>query len=772
LSNKMSAPGRFPQQGSFFPCYFYCLMIQCYLDKNGRELTTLLETFDIAAYCRISVDLELDRDNTSIENQRAIIEDYVQRHFPESNLTFYEDRDRSGYTFEQRESYQQLRPKLLDGSYDILIVKDLSRFSRRNGRGLAEFEDLIDAGMRIIAIGDDIDYPARDDRTKIQLYFFINEMPVTETSKKVRNVIRRRQEDGKWICAVPYGYVITNSKTGAFSVEPAAAQVVRKIFELYNTGWGYKRIANYLTGLHIPTPRMDERARAEARGDACKLAAKPYWSIATVEGVLRNDFYIGTLRQGKYTRKKINGGDIKRDISDHIVFENHHEPVIDYRTFAVTQEQLKKRTTSSYRGVKKYDNVYSGFLACGDCGEPMFAISRPDGPAAYKCSSYHKRGLAGCTSHHIRTELLDRLLKSYLARVREHSAGMLEQLEANLRDEEAEVSSNETLVAGLERQLDEALEELKATKRQKIRDLMKRPGDEDLLEQTYAELEADCEDRIKGLQNQIALTADRRNTVIRVNRVARTAIDIFDEIIDKDKLDKQDLELIIEKVLVFEDHLEIRLNRDIDALLNSGALALDEATEAVPANFSLDTVDSASDGLTAVTQSSRNHGDKVYRVNVVSDGDPLEIFVDREGEIILKKYSPIGELSAFAREYADAINETLEKPVLIADRDSIIAVSGAPKKDFLGKAIGRLVEKSMAERRVLINQTDGEQNGSIIADEQGEPGLNFGGELSMPIIAGGDPIGAVIICSPDNLGDVERKVAQSAAGVLARQMEN
>lgn len=67
--------------------------------------------YSIAGYCRISVDEEMDRDNTSIENQKAIITDFVKRKFPDSTLEFYEDRDRSGYTFEQREGYQELRKK-------------------------------------------------------------------------------------------------------------------------------------------------------------------------------------------------------------------------------------------------------------------------------------------------------------------------------------------------------------------------------------------------------------------------------------------------------------------------------------------------------------------------------------------------------------------------------------------------------------------------------------------------------------------------------------
>ena len=189
----------------------------------------MVETFRIAAYTRISVDLELNRENTSIENQKAIIGEYCKTHFPTSIVDYYEDRDHSGYTFEQRPGYMELRPKLLSRQYDILIVKDLSRFSRRTGKGLAEFEMLVeDSDLRIIAIGDDVDYPTRDDWMKIKLYFFVNEMPVTDASNKVTSVINNRQSKGEWICSVPYGYVMTNTKKMLFEVDEPAAEIVKR----------------------------------------------------------------------------------------------------------------------------------------------------------------------------------------------------------------------------------------------------------------------------------------------------------------------------------------------------------------------------------------------------------------------------------------------------------------------------------------------------------------------------------------------------------------
>ena len=429
----------------------------------------------IAGYCRISVDDELDRDNTSIENQKAIIADYVSKKFPAADLDFYEDRDRSGYTFEQREGYQVLRRKMMRHEYDILIIKDFSRFSRRNSKGLVELEDLRDVGMRIISIGDSIDYPTFDDWTAIQFRFLINEMPVTDTSKKVRSVVKRRQEEGRWICAVPYGYIMTNSKTMQFEIDEPAAEVVREIFRLYSEGWGYKRIANYLTDQHIPTPRMAEKERREAQGEECTLRGKPEWSLVTVSEILRNDFYIGTLRQGKYRRKKINGSDMKLQETDHLVFEDNHTPIVDYKLFAGVQEQIAQRTRSNYRGVKKYDNVYSGYLFCGDCGSPMFSMSRADLAPAYRCGTYHRRGSKACSSHHTRVDMLDGLLKAFIQKVKENSETMLEKLQESIDRERNETSSSKSVVEVLNQQIEDTRAEIKMLARQHVRDIAKHP---------------------------------------------------------------------------------------------------------------------------------------------------------------------------------------------------------------------------------------------------------------------------------------------------------
>jgi AbrB family transcriptional regulator (stage V sporulation protein T) len=159
---------------------------------------------------------------------------------------------------------------------------------------------------------------------------------------------------------------------------------------------------------------------------------------------------------------------------------------------------------------------------------------------------------------------------------------------------------------------------------------------------------------------------------------------------------------------------------------------------------------------------------EIRRTLRIREGDPLEIFVDRDGEVILKKYSPIGELGDFAKEYAESLFESTNHLTMICDRDTIIAMAGAPKKDYLDKAIGTFVETCMENRKIALESTPGQYE--IIKDTTEA----YGSYVVAPIIAGGDPIGAVILINKDekvSMGQMESKMAETAAGFLAKQME-
>ena len=159
---------------------------------------------------------------------------------------------------------------------------------------------------------------------------------------------------------------------------------------------------------------------------------------------------------------------------------------------------------------------------------------------------------------------------------------------------------------------------------------------------------------------------------------------------------------------------------------------------------------------------------EIRRTLRIREGDPLEIFVDRDGEVILKKYSPIGELGDFAKEFAESLAESSGHVALITDRDTVIAVSGAPRKEYADKPVGPLLEQCMESRRTMLETAPGPRELLRGAEE------TIASFVAAPIVAGGDPIGAVVLLTKENgkvMGETETKMAETAAGFLAKQME-
>ncbi len=159
---------------------------------------------------------------------------------------------------------------------------------------------------------------------------------------------------------------------------------------------------------------------------------------------------------------------------------------------------------------------------------------------------------------------------------------------------------------------------------------------------------------------------------------------------------------------------------------------------------------------------------EIRRTLRIREGDPLEIFTDREGEIILKKYSPIGELGTLARLYAESLSQTLGCTVCITDMDQVVSASGAGKKDLQDQFITRETEKLLQERGQLLAKAGDSAYIRVTADMGA-----YLDEAVCPIISEGDVIGSVILLNRDEkkkFGELEQKVAQSAADFLGRQM--
>lgn len=161
---------------------------------------------------------------------------------------------------------------------------------------------------------------------------------------------------------------------------------------------------------------------------------------------------------------------------------------------------------------------------------------------------------------------------------------------------------------------------------------------------------------------------------------------------------------------------------------------------------------------------------EIRRTLRIKEGAPLEIFTDREGEIILKKYSPIGELGNFAKEYAESLAQVTGHIICITDRDQVIAAAGGMRKEYIGKEISKQLEGLINERENSISNKDDGNYVKVTKEETGESLP----QVVCPIVSEGDAIGAVVLLAKDartKIGETESVLAKCAASFLGRQME-
>lgn len=162
---------------------------------------------------------------------------------------------------------------------------------------------------------------------------------------------------------------------------------------------------------------------------------------------------------------------------------------------------------------------------------------------------------------------------------------------------------------------------------------------------------------------------------------------------------------------------------------------------------------------------------EIRRTMNIRDGDPLEIFVEKDGEVILKKYSAIAELNGFAQQIADSVFTSSEHLTFVTDRDSVVAVAGADDRPYVGKPNGPAVMKAMEERNpVQYAGEKHEHEGDLLGTAET---CSFQSEVIVPIVVAGDPVGAVLVVDEEDveaIGELEEKLAKAAAGFLARHM--
>ena len=380
-----------------------------------RQTTQQLIT---ALYPRLSHEDELQGESNSISNQKRILETYAKQN-GFSNLRWYTDDGYSGANF-QRPGFQAMLADIEAGKVGTVIVKDMSRLGR-NYLQVGMYTEMIfpQKNVRFIAINDGVD-SAQGENDFAPLRNIFNEWLVRDTSKKIKAVKRSKGMSGKPITSKPvYGYLMDEDEN--FIVDEEAAPVVRQIYSLCLAGNGPTKIARMLTEQQIPTPgTLEYRRTGSTRryhpGYECK------WATNTVVHLLENREYTGCLVNFKTDKVSYK---LKHSIENppekQVIFENHHEPIIDRETWERVQELRKQRKRPN-----RYDEVglFSGILFCADCGSVMYQQRYQTDKRkqdCYICGSYKKR-TRDCTAHFIRTDLLTAGVTENLRKITSYAA--------------------------------------------------------------------------------------------------------------------------------------------------------------------------------------------------------------------------------------------------------------------------------------------------------------------------------------------------------------
>ena len=526
----------------------------------------LKEKMTVVGYCRLSRDE--DKENySSIEEQKRIIIDYAKtRNWNISN--FYIDDNVSGYTF-NRPEFTEMIEKVKYGKIDAVIVKDLSRIGRNNGRVLVLIDDFKNMQKNLIAVsemGGSYDVlNDRDDMIGITTWF--NERYVKECSKKTRDHMYSKQKSGRLIMGNYYGYEkVFKDDVPMLYVIDEIKPVIELIFKLYiEDGYGFQKISEIVnTKYNFPTPSEYYKMKHLEQGRVYKHKVQDKWTKDMVSNILKNEVYTGTLVTHKKKSINIRGKIVKLPREEHFVFENHHEPIISKEMFEIAQELRKKKYNQNTSGANKKHNYYfSGMCVCNECGSGMSGviIKRKVREKGYDCSKYRQYGVRVCHCHEIKEKDILIHLKEFLKFTKQK---YLIEINAIKLEQKHKIGNDKFK---LQNKLNILNEEYKMLINQKIKEMAfcNNPMQREIIENTYKELESEKMQSITYLQE--AIQNDKKKNLEQKKQQLKTSLEYFDEIINAKEPSRIMLQMIIDKICICRDKTIIfKLKTDINKL--------------------------------------------------------------------------------------------------------------------------------------------------------------------------------------------------------------
>ena len=356
--------------------------------------------YNAGNYARLSDEDDRDGESGSIDSQRKIMQQFCEANsFVVAD--FYADDGYSGTNFD-RPNFQRMILDIKQGKVNLVIVKDLSRFARNAG-GAAYYVDMFEEyNVRFIAIDDGVD-TLRGDDIVLPLKNVVNELYAKDISKKTRSALNARAKSGQYLSSRPaYGYMKDPTDHNHLLIDPESAEVVRTIFTMASTTYGYNTIVKHLTRQKILTPQSYFAAHNPDYFKKKPFTPHCQWNNKSVQVILQNPIYLGSLVYGKTRSKKIRSKDRSaRPEEEWIVTEGTHEAIISQQLWDLAHERLNSRKREGTCGEV---HMLAGYIFCADCGAAMTFNNRDFGNGRhgeFLCGTYKRKGKEHCSTHYV-----------------------------------------------------------------------------------------------------------------------------------------------------------------------------------------------------------------------------------------------------------------------------------------------------------------------------------------------------------------------------------
>ncbi|WP_312645042.1 recombinase family protein [Hydrogenoanaerobacterium sp.] len=490
-----------------------------------------------ALYMRLSKDdksrnINLDKANSdSIKSQRMLLEQYAKNNGFHIVDSFIDDGI-IGTTF-KRPQFMTMMERIYAGEINCVLVKDLSRLGRdyiESGR----YQEVVfpENNVRLIALGDNYDSDNEDGNDLTPLRNLFNNFYPRDISKKTRNALRARAQNGEYLGTCPYGYRKQPQDKHKLIPHEGTAPIVRHIFELAAGGYGYSLIARTLSQEKVLTPA------AVKNWDNVSQYGAYNWYFSQVRQIVHNPIYLGRLVYGRQKKLNYKSEKIVRvDPANWITTESAHEPIIPQALWDTAHASLAAHSKPTNTG---QPHIFSGLLRCSDCGAPM----AKDNMNAFCCSQYKRLGKETCTNHRIR---MDTLCKVVLADIRMLSQAAQMDKNAHIerlsgiatKKQQEKANALREELAQAEKRFNQLAPFLQKAFEEHFEGLMPDDVYRSLVEKFSTE-KAEITDKVQGLKLQLQDLEQQTSTtcaflslVERYTNITELDRDILHELIDK-----------------------------------------------------------------------------------------------------------------------------------------------------------------------------------------------------------------------------------------------